>query len=612
MMGSKGQVTVFVIIAILVVAAIGIFFTFKDELIKTPIPASIEPVYMQFLDCVEENVLVGVNVIESQAGYISLPEFEKGSGYYPFSSQLDFAGSAVPYWYYVSENGFEKEQIPSLSNIEDELEEFIEDQIHDCDFNAYYDQGFIIIKKLPKVDANIKDNEIKVKIDMDMKISKADESALIKSHNIDVDSYLGKLYDDAVEIYGKEQDELFLETYALDTLRLYAPVDGVEFTCSPEIWSADEIFNNLQEAVEANTNALKVKGGEYILSNKENEYFEMDLGVGSDVRFINSRNWPYSYEVLPSDGDILMAEPVGNQQGLGILGFCYTPYHFVYNMKYPVMVQVYEGEEIFQFPIAVVIEGNNPREALEGETYEVQDTETCKYKNTILDVSTYDRNGNEVEALISYECSNALCNIGASPESMAFPQCVNGHIIIDAEGYATKKEIYSTMEDGSVSVLLDKLYNKKIDLKLDGMSFNGKAIIYMTSDSSSETIFYPEQKEVDLSLGVYDIQIYAYDSSSLTLEAITTEKCIETMAPGVMGLFGVKTEECFDVDMPEQIISEVLIGGGKGEYYVTESQLSYSNTIEINAERLEKPNTIEDLQENYELYETKLLDITFI
>ena len=40
-----------------------------------------------------------------------------------------------------------------------------------------------------------------------------------------------------------------------------------------------------------------------------------------------------------------MAEPVGNQEGMGMLGFCYVAYHFVYDLAYPVLVQVYYEDE---------------------------------------------------------------------------------------------------------------------------------------------------------------------------------------------------------------------------------------------------------------------------
>ena len=367
MLNKRGQVTIFIIIGILIVAGVGLFFTFQDSIVGTSVPTTLEPVYNQFLECVKENTLTGINVMESQAGYIYLPEFEKGSEYMPFSSQLDFLGSAVPYWYYVSENGFEKEQVVSISDMETDLERFVEEQINDCDFDSYYEDEFLIDYGVVEAKANIKSEKVEIKLDMGMTIEKADESIFIKDHRVSVNSNLGKLYDSAIEVYEKEQDEFFLEEYAIDTLNLYAPVEGVEFTCSPQTWIVEEVFDELQQAIEDNTLSLKSKGGNYILNNKENEYFVVD--VNSDVKFFNSVNWPYSFEVSPSDEAIMVTEPIGNQQGLGVLGFCYAPYHFVYNVKYPVLVQVQEGEEIFQFPLAVVIQGNKPREGLDVEIF---------------------------------------------------------------------------------------------------------------------------------------------------------------------------------------------------------------------------------------------------
>ena len=47
----------------------------------------------------------------------------------PFSSQLNFLGDFIPYWYYVSGNNIQKEQMPSKNDMEEQLEEFIEEKI---------------------------------------------------------------------------------------------------------------------------------------------------------------------------------------------------------------------------------------------------------------------------------------------------------------------------------------------------------------------------------------------------------------------------------------------------------------------------------------------------
>jgi len=86
---------------------------------------------------------------------------------------------------------------------------------------------------------------------------------------------------------------------------------------------------------------------------------------------------------------------------------------------------------------------------------------------------------------------------------------------------------------------------------------------------------------------------------------------MEVPQTGVGGLFGLTKEQCFDVEIPAQIISNVLAGGGRETYYVSEYELKDSTFIEINAGSLELPESIEQLQENYMLFETKGLDITF-
>ncbi|GAI91064.1 unnamed protein product [marine sediment metagenome] len=152
------------------------------------IPANIEPVYVSFLSCLEEDTEVGIDVLESQAGYISLPDFEPGSAYMPFSSQLNFLGNPIPYWYYVSGNNIQKEQMPSKREMENQLEEFVEEKITECIFDGYYEQGFEISQGEPEAKIIIKDNEVEINLDMDLSINKEEDSALIRNHKIIVKS----------------------------------------------------------------------------------------------------------------------------------------------------------------------------------------------------------------------------------------------------------------------------------------------------------------------------------------------------------------------------------------------------------------------------------------
>ncbi len=615
MKNKKGQVTIFIIIAVIVLASIALFFVFRDSLTQGQIPASIDPVYSSFLSCLEESTLSGISVLESQGGYIELPDFEPGSFYSPFSSQLDFFGNPIPYWYYVSGNNVQKEQVPSLSEMEEQLSGYVNDGIENCRFDDYYSQGFEVYFDEPETTANINDNQVMISVSTNLGISKGNETALISRHTISVDSSLGKLYNSARKIYDYEQETLFLEQYAVDTLRLYAPVDGVELTCSPLTWNADQVFSGLQNAVEANTEAIKVSGGDFVLQNAENKYFVKDLGVGENVRFLNSRNWTYAFEVNPTEGNLLISRPVGNQQGLGVLGFCYTPYHYVYSLKYPVLVQVFDGEEIFQFPFAVVIEGNNPRQSLNATAIELNLPELCDQKNTEVTVNVYDTKLNPVDnATVSYECFGTKCEIGKAGSgkiTSEFPQCANGDVIVNAPGYRETRYRLSTIEQGFAEIIVDKLYNATVNLRMDNSNYNGQATITFVSDSDAKTIIYPGQKTVELSQGQYEVQVYIYKNSSITIGATKTQQCVEAPQSGIGGFFGFTKENCYTIEFPSQVLSNALSGGGKQNYYILESQLSDSKTLEINAKSLPNPNSITQLQNNYILFEERGLEINF-
>jgi hypothetical protein len=605
---KKGQVTVFIIIAIIIVAAAVLYIIFRGTAGISGIPSSLQPAYTAFLSCLEDDSMTGINVLESQGGYIYLPSYEQGSSYFPFSSRLDFMGSPVPYWYYVSANGLQKTQVPSKQDMEESLSKFVEQKIRSCNFDSYYNLGFRIDEGEPSAKASISDNAVSVTLDMPLTISYGNNTADISTHEISVSSNLGALYSSASSVYDYEQKTMFIENYTVDVMRLYAPVDGSEVTCSPKIWSADAIFNQLRNAMDSNIPFIGTKGS--------NGYFDADIPKGNadSIRFITSQNWTNMYEVNPSDGNLLMANPVGNQEGLGILGFCYVPYHFVYNIRYPVMIQLGKGNEIFQFPMAVMIQGNEPREPLNSTSSYVGVPDLCQYENTPIQVHTYDTSLNPIDANISYRCLGESCSIGQTENgalSGKFPQCVNGYVVAQASGYETASYLYSTTESGAVNLIMGREYPVNVKLKLDGKDYSGNAVVNIIkgSDSSSQTLIYPQQSTARMSEGQYEMEVYIYRDSALEIPASTETQCVNVPSSWLGGILGITHEKCFDVAIPAQTISSALSGGGKQSYYAIEPQLSSSKTLEIGSQSLPVPSTLSQLQLNYVAFDAQHMEV---
>ena len=610
---KRGQVAIFIILAILIVAISILIFIFRAKLFHGGVPSEVQPVYNTFTSCLEDDLSLGVQVLESQGGYIYLPEYEAGSDYMPFSSQLDFLGNPIPYWYYVSGNNIAKEQVPSKKDMQGELERFVEMKARSCLFDNYYSQGFNIVMSNPDAKVTITDDEVILDLKMDFSVSKGEDSYAAREHKVILDSELGSLYDSAIEVYEKEQKDLFLENYSIDVLRLYAPVDGVEITCSPQVWNADEVFNDLKEALEANILALKN-------TNEKKDYFDIgipDIPSKQRVRFLNSRDWISTFEVDPTEegSPIMIANPVGNQQGMGILGFCYVPYHFVYSMKFPVLVQIISGEaagEIFQFPLAIVIDRNKPRQVYGGEAIGPGEVELCKDKNTLMNISLYDTNLKRVDGYVSYSCLGSTCNIGATENgrlSESFPQCVNGFINVRADGYKDESIMYSTVKEGILNIYLSKIYDLGVQLRINNQNYNGEAVVSFISDDYSQTLYYPQQKNVQLPEGQYEIQVYVYKNSTLKLGATTQKQCVTVPRSSILGVIGLTRKECYDVQVPAQMISKALSAGGKQNYTFSEGQLKNSKTINLYTNSLPNPDSLEQIQTNYILFESNPLEV---
>jgi len=620
---KHSQTTIFIILAIVIVVGFITYFLFRGSLIFSNIPAEFQPVYNFYLSCIDQETLIGTSILGQQGGYIQGPDFSPGSSYMPFSSHLNFVGIPIPYWYFITGNGLVKEQVPSKENMESELNEFLETKLLGCDFTNFAQQGFDIkINRDINVETNINDNNIDVNVNQELIISKGDDSWTSNKHSKEVSSSLGKFYDLSKKIYEDYKETMFLENYGVDILRLYAPVDGVKIQCNPAVWKIEEVRANITRALEANIPFTKIRGDYYNLKNKDNEYFVHDIPsvgkIDANVNFLFSRNWPNKMEVWPNDQGLLIAEAVGTQEGLGMLGFCYVPYHFVYDLAYPVLIQLYFNDELFQFPVVVFINKNRPREPIDGQSIPNAVPELCLHRNTEITVSTFNSKLEPIEADIDFKCLATTCDIGNTKLTSSgndailsenFPQCGNGFIIASAEGYETKKQIFSTINKGSTTLFLDRKYI--IEVELEGFNSIENAIVTFTKDKKVKTIAYPNQKNIELSVGQYEIKTYVYSDSSISLEASSQQKCIDVPKSGVLGAFGFNEEKCFDLEIPSQSIDTAIAGGGTQNYFISETELENSKKIVITTNNFGKPTEIQDLQINFNRVDISGMGVRF-
>ena len=260
---KKGQVTIFIIIAIIIIAAVLLFLFLSGTFTKGLFPEAKEA-QQKFLGCVELKTRNALSIAGMQAGYLELPSFEAGSSYMPFSNYFNFIGSKVPYWFYVSGNGIANKQMPSQSEIEKQISEWLEEEISDCIPNI--ESTDMIFEGNPSVTTSITDNSVNLEIYFPLKVTKGESTSIIEKHSTSVKTKFGSLYSDAKKIFDSENTELFLEEYSIDFLNLYVPTTKFELSCAPKIWQVSEVENNLKDALSANVPMIKFKGSYYSLS----------------------------------------------------------------------------------------------------------------------------------------------------------------------------------------------------------------------------------------------------------------------------------------------------------------------------------------------------------
>jgi hypothetical protein len=626
---NRGQVAIFVVVAILIILIMVLLFVFRASLFEIDsVDPEFAPIYELYVGCIEQETRSAIDILGTQGGRIDVGEYVPGSEYAPFSNHLNFMGIPVPYWYYVAGNNVVDEQVPSRGDMEREVSEFLEERINDCDFNIFYAQGFEIeLDDNVEVDTRIEDGGVIVNVKSDLVAFKDDRSARKTNYDIDVRSRLGEMYNTARSIYDKEILEGFLEEYSVDTLRLHAPVDGVEIQCEPEVWKTREVVSDLHSGLEANIAAIKFKGGYYELDSEDDKYFVVDHEIpdGLGVNLMYSRDWPSKVEIF-GEGvgqELIVAEPIGNQEGMGILGFCYVPYHYVYDVSFPVMVQLSDNLEIFQFPVAVIIDNNFPKEAqLFSSIYDdsVLEHDVCDFKEGRVQVQTFDVNLNPVEADVSYRCFDRACDLGRTEMAggnavlnAEIPICVNGQLIARAEGYADAERLFSSNDERFGEIILEREYEINVRLLMGGreLETGENAIVHFASeDGGSRSVLLPDGEAIILKEGMYDVDVFVYGNSNIVIPSSRKVECFEVAEGGLFGFFGGTKEECVDIEIPEVKIDSALVGGGKTSTYILESEL-VKKMVEIEVSELARPGSLEQLQYNFEVFNKLGVDLMF-
>src|SRR3989344_6148735 len=252
---SRGQVTIFVILGIVILIAVGILVVFRNDLLvseseresKIGVSEQFKPVRDYYETCLREVALEGLNVVGSQGGYLEVPDDIRAEDINGFNSYMDVFGNRavkVPYWYYKQGNNVDVIKVPGLDGIKKNVEDYIAGNIGRCFdgrilLNEYRIKGYGNIK--PEVE--IKDETVFVRVKTPIDVEFKGVTETIDELYISLDVPLGKLYNTAKGLFEKENKEMFIEERTIDYMALYdeIPLSGANLDCDTKVWSKQQV-----------------------------------------------------------------------------------------------------------------------------------------------------------------------------------------------------------------------------------------------------------------------------------------------------------------------------------------------------------------------------------
>ena len=210
-MMKRGQLTIFIIVGIILIASVSLFFILRGGIsqdITIPETANVQDFVS---NCIEE---IGTDVIE---------QIGEGGGYYFSSDIATDSGLAI---YYSGEENY----VPSKESIEEEINSYVEENLFFCTRNFVDFPELDITQGGIKVDSKINDEEVILDVDYLISVGKENNTNILRDFKISIPVRLGVIYNSILEIVQTSREDICLSCILEVSLEddLYVDMNDVD------------------------------------------------------------------------------------------------------------------------------------------------------------------------------------------------------------------------------------------------------------------------------------------------------------------------------------------------------------------------------------------------
>lgn len=488
----KAQVSIFLIIAVLLMLAGGTWFVYNNVVSEQApdVPEDIRPVHTFTANCLEQVTEDGLRRIGATGGYIDVPEQLRNNPRATLQA-TPIEELKQPYWWF---DGIQAE--PDLEHIRGQLQEHVQQNIHACldNYSVFESQFTFTYLEEPQVEILFSDEDVQARLDYEMEIRARENQTgrAWDSFTATIPVRFKKMHELASKIMQRQVEEKFIEQRAIDLMSLdpgRIPITEIEFSCEEQTWQVSSVRQRIQELLAANIPYIKIQGSgessDSYVSNPFGEdvygetyfqtHFVWDVGIedteGIKAGFTYDPAWETVVNARPSEAGVMHS---GSNTGSGLLDdFCVQISHFTYDVQFPIQVAVTDDRAVepyvFTFAFKADIDHNLPKRQAKGYSIfstpdRLTTTEYCGDRDTEVTVFTVDNvTGEDIKDVdLSFTCGRYSCDIGvtdwlsfgaAAGLTEQYPYCVNGILRGERDGYLEAEQFIQTNSDGESYIL---------------------------------------------------------------------------------------------------------------------------------------------------------------
>jgi len=402
--GKRGQITVFIIIAIVLLFSAALIFYIRGKVAEyrppvetvEQVPLELHPVKSYVEACLYKVSVEGITLMGMQSGWVSTTDSSlSGQSFSNFidpteSETLTFFSFNIPYWFYMKSSNrcagmcqFDSRKPPLRSqnelggnragtdtSMEAQLDRYVRFKMPEClaGFYSFEAQG-ITVKELQPMQptTTVTDKDVVVALTYPLEIVIGSSSSRMSLFVQQIPVNLRQIYELGESITLAQNTVSFLERGVLDAIVRYSSLDNPDlppmnaFTLGPggiRYWSVFQVRKYLMDHMIPFVNAFQIKDtlnyqpsivqysdSEVIRNMQRGSAGFFDLVMLERPAPLEASfyylGFPIYLDISPKQGGLLGPEQFGGMLG-GFINMLSNLYELSYDISFPVVVKLHD------------------------------------------------------------------------------------------------------------------------------------------------------------------------------------------------------------------------------------------------------------------------------